>query len=203
MPYPNEHACRLAKPIKGADFARKNGEREHNGKKYDVIYQRKEDGSMQQQAYRYPKETWSAKEAEAHCSNHGGSFEAAKDTAVKLLKSNDEKQIVYGVIFEPDFFDSDDEYVLKDDIEDAAHAYLINLRKESGACHQKLSHGQEIDHATDIVESYIAPADFEINGELVKEGTWIVAMKIHDKELWKETKDSITGFSAGGTAEIF
>ena len=202
MPFSNEHACRLAEPIKGADFARKNGEREHGGKKYDVIYQRK-DGSMQQQAFRYPKESWTAEEAKAHCSKHNGSFESAKDTAIKLLKANDEKQIVYGVIFEPDFYDSDDEYVLKEDIEDAAHDYMINLRKESSQSHQKLSHGDAIDNETDIVESYIAPADFEIDGELVKEGTWVVAMKIHDKELWKQTKESITGFSAGGTAEVF
>ncbi len=203
MPYPNEHVCRLAEPIKGADFARKNGEREHNGKKYDVIYQRKEDGSMQQQAYRYPKETWSAKEAGAHCSNHGGSFEAAKDTTFKFLKANDEKQIVYGVVFEPGFIDADDEYVTKEDIEDAAHEFMINLRKKGRQCHQKLSHKQEIDNKTDIVEIYLAPVDFEINKEQVIEGSWIIGMKIYDKELWKETKESITGFSAGGTAEVF
>ena len=201
MPYPNEHACRLAEPIKDATFARKNGEREHAGKKYDVIYQRK-DGAMEQQAFRYPKEAWSAEAARSHCANHGGSFEASKDTAIKMLKANDEKQIVYGIIFEPDFFDADDEYVTKEDIEDAAHDYMVNLRKSSDQCHQKLSHKQEIDEATDIVESYVAPVDFEMNDELVKEGTWIVAMKIYDKDLWDETKKSVTGFSAGGIAEF-
>jgi len=201
VPYPNEHACRLSEPIKGADFARKNGDREHDGKKYDVIYQRDGD-SMKQQAFRYPKKVWSAEAAKAHCADSNGSFESAKDTAIKMLKANDEKQIVYGVIFEPDFFDADDEYVTIDDIEDAAHYYMINLRKSSDLCHQKLSHKQAIDEETDIVESYIAPVDFEINGELVKKGTWIVGMKIYDKELWDETKKSVTGFSAGGIAEF-
>ena len=132
----------------------------------------------------------------------------AKDTALRLLKSDDEKQIVYGIVFEPDFvFDSDpsfdDEQVIsKDDIEESAHEYLINMRKGVFRSHQKLSHGKPIDHKTDIVESYIALVDFEMNNELVKEGTWIVGMKIYDKELWNQTKDSITGFSAGGTAEV-
>jgi len=131
-----------------------------------------------------------------------------KDIALRLLKSDDEKQIVYGIVFEPDFvFDpdpsfDDEQTISKDDIEESAHEYLINMRKGIFKSHQKLSHGRPIDHKTDIVESYIAPQDFELGGELVKEGTWIVGMKIYDKELWDQTKGSITGFSAGGTAEI-
>ena len=201
MPYPNEHACRLAEPRSDAEFNRVNGERKHGDKAYDVIYQKLE-GKMTQQAFRYPKETWSAAEAGVHCGSHGGRFESAKDTAVKMLKANDEKQIVYGIVFEPDFLDADEEYVEKDDIEEAAHNYMINLRKTSAACHQKLSHKEEIDQHTDIVESYIAPVDFKMGEELVKEGTWIVAMKIHNSDLWKETKASIVGFSAGGVAEL-
>jgi hypothetical protein len=33
---------------------------------------------MTEQAYRYPKDEWSADEARAHCKEHEGSFEAAK-----------------------------------------------------------------------------------------------------------------------------
>jgi len=196
MPYPNEHACRLAEPIDGTTFARKNNHRTHDDKSYAVIYQ-----NGKQQAFRYPKESWSAFEAAEHCKSHNGKFEPAKDTAVKMLKADDEKQIVYGIVFEPEFFDADDEYVTKEDIEDAAHDYMINLRKSSAACHQKLSHRKEIDDLTDIVESYIAPVDFQMGDEIVRAGTWIVGMKIYDKDLWKETKKSVTGFSAGGLAE--
>ena len=130
------------------------------------------------------------------------------DTAIKMFKSNDEKQIVYGVVFEPDFiFEADSNFkeeqtISKEHIEEAAHNYLIKLRREGELSHQKLSHGQGIDHATDIVESSIVHVDFKMGDELIKEGSWIIGMKIYDKELWKETKDSITGFSAGGSAEI-
>jgi len=212
MPYPNEHACRIAEPIADAMTARKNGARVHNGKAYDVIYQQGKNGKMHDQAFRYPKKNWSAGEAQTHCARHGGSFEMAKEKEkakdVGFLKADDEKQIVYGIVFEPEFvFDPDQNFeepqtISKEDIEDAAHDYLINLRKGAGQSHQKLSHRVPVDQHTDIVESYVAPVDFKVNGMLVKEGTWIIGMKIYDKDLWQQTKESITGFSAGGTAEI-
>lgn len=77
QPYPNEHACRLNEPGKYAKMRRVNGAREHKGKKYDVIFGIKADGTTEEQAYRYPKETWDADDARAHCSAHQGKFEAA------------------------------------------------------------------------------------------------------------------------------
>lgn len=71
MPYEGEHACRLFKPVAGAPTRRVNGEREHNGKKYDVIYQKK-DGKWQDQAYRYPTGKWTASSAKSHCKSHKG-----------------------------------------------------------------------------------------------------------------------------------
>jgi len=77
MPYPNEHGCRLREPISGAPTRRVNGERESDGKKFDVIYQ-KSDGSWEEQAYRYPVKSWKASEARKHCQDHDGiKFEPA------------------------------------------------------------------------------------------------------------------------------
>lgn len=75
-PYPNEHACRLREPVAGAKTRRKNGDREHDGKKYDVIYQ-EQDGKWVEQAFRYPKEAWDAEAAKKHCADHNGKFDAA------------------------------------------------------------------------------------------------------------------------------
>jgi hypothetical protein len=93
MPYPNEHACRLRQP-NGGKTRRKNGAREHNGKKYDVIYQESDDGSWEEQAYRYPKGTWGAAEARSHCKSHDGiTFEPASEgsamSAVRLLERDE------------------------------------------------------------------------------------------------------------------
>lgn len=208
IPYPNEYSCRLEEPIRDAMTARRNGARVHDGKAYDVIFQQGKDRKMHDQAFRYPKKTWTAEEAQAHCAKHTGRFEMEKDKDVGFLKADDEKQIVYGIVFEPEFvFDADQNFeepqaISRECIEEAAHDYLINIRKGRNQSHQKLSHRVPVDQHTDIVESYIAPVDFEINGVMVKEGTWIVGMKIYDKDLWNQTKESITGFSAGGTAEI-
>lgn len=75
-PYPNEHACRLKDPDQ-YDTCRR-GSRQSDGKKFYVIYCKKTGGKMEDQAYRYPKDTWSADEARAHCKEHDGSFEAAE-----------------------------------------------------------------------------------------------------------------------------
>ena len=80
MPYVSEHACRLRQP-NGQETRRKNGAREHEGKKYDVIYQQKRDAEeWKEQAYRYPEETRPEAEARSHCEAHDGIlFEPAKE----------------------------------------------------------------------------------------------------------------------------
>lgn len=91
-PYPNEHACRLKDPDQ-YDTCRR-GSRKHNGKTYHIIFCKKEGGKMEEQAYRYPKASWSAAEAKTHCKEHKGTFEAAqeesKDVArtIKLTKDD-------------------------------------------------------------------------------------------------------------------
>ncbi|MFX1301650.1 MAG: HK97 family phage prohead protease [Promethearchaeota archaeon] len=93
-PYPNEHACRLKDP--GQYDTCRRGTRQSGGKTYSIIFCKKTGGKMEEQAYRYPKGTWSASEARAHCSKHGGRFEAAaKDIA--------EEGIIKALIQEAEF----------------------------------------------------------------------------------------------------
>lgn len=83
-PYPNEHACRLRDPgdFQPNTFARTT--RKHEGKEYSIIMGRlKGETTMTEQAYRYPKDTWDAASAKAHCSSHdGASFEAASSASI-------------------------------------------------------------------------------------------------------------------------
>lgn len=83
MPYPNEHACRHRDPGDFKDDSFRRTSRKHEGKTYHIIMGKLKDSddSMVEQAYRYPKSTWSASEARSHCKSHGGkSFEAAKES---------------------------------------------------------------------------------------------------------------------------
>ena len=77
MPFPNEHSCRLQNPDKFVRFRR--GKKKHDGKIYSVIWGFLKGGGSQEQAYRYPKDTWSKGKAGKHCRDHDGSFEAAKE----------------------------------------------------------------------------------------------------------------------------
>lgn len=62
-----------------------------------------------------------------------------------------------------------------------------------------LQHSFEpLDGAT-VVESWIAKADFDIEGEPVKKGTWLMTVELADGSLWDAIeKGEITGFSMGG-----
>ncbi len=77
-PYPNEHACRLRDPGTCQPNSFRRMSRKHNGKTYDVIMAKpKGSDTMVDQAFRYPKATWTEEEAKRHCRDHDGSFEAA------------------------------------------------------------------------------------------------------------------------------
>jgi hypothetical protein len=80
MPYPNEHACRLADPasFQKGSFRRSTRRSKRSGKQYSVIFGRKKGSkTMSEQAYRYNKSNWNAAEARGHCRRHNGTFEAA------------------------------------------------------------------------------------------------------------------------------
>lgn len=119
---------------------------------------------------------------------------------VDIFKIDDEQHIVYGKALVPDRIDLQGDIVSKDDVEKAAHDFLINLQK----AYSELSTGQQSTNASQIgfmhkvfkgvggfgyiAESYIDP-----------EGSWILATKITDDRVWKMIKDGqITGYSIGG-----
>ena len=51
-----------------------------------------------------------------------------------------------------------------------------------------------------VVESYVAPVDFEIEGEKIKKGAWVLATLATDEVWEKIKKEEITGYSMAGTA---
>lgn len=111
-----------------------------------------------------------------------------------LVKEADEQKLVYGIVYEPDTVDAHGDFMTAAEIEKAAHGFLKDAR--------------EIDKQHDfqggvgeVVESYVAPADFEMNGETIKKGSWVLVTKASD-EVWEQIKKGeITGYSMAGTAE--
>lgn len=120
----------------------------------------------------------------------------AGDSGFMLEKSlNDELMQATFIALEPDTVD------LHGDVYSAAE-----VRK---ACHNfnQFCEKAYIDHAVEtaeaiIVESYIAPADMEINGEFVKKGSWLAVFQFQP-DLWKEVKKgTFTGISIAAYASV-
>ncbi|XLG15175.1 XkdF-like putative serine protease domain-containing protein [Bacillus velezensis] len=110
-----------------------------------------------------------------------------------LAKEADEQKLVYGIVYEPDTVDAHGDFMTAAEIEKAAHGFLKDAR--------------EIDKQHDfqggvgeVVESYVAPADFEMNGETIKKGSWVLVTKASEA-VWDEIKKGeITGYSMAGIA---
>jgi uracil-DNA glycosylase family 4 len=113
-----------------------------------------------------------------------------------VLKTDEERQIVYGVVMEPDTYDTDFNWTTSDEIEKAAHFFM-----QHGVGIDKEHTRQDIDAA--VVESYVAPADFEMDGKSVAKGSWIMAVHIKDTGEWEALKsDGRLQFSIDALALI-
>ena len=110
-----------------------------------------------------------------------------------ILLKNEERQIVYGVVLEPDTEDAHGDIVTADEIEQTAHRWM----RESRVIGQ-----DHVERAgAEVVESFISPQDITLGGQLVKRGSWMLAVKVHDRDLWQGVKSGeYTGFSIGAYA---
>lgn len=123
----------------------------------------------------------------------------AKDLIIKAKDAP--KQILYCVVMEPGTVDLQDDVTDASEIEKAAHQYLLDSRVV-GDSHRKNGRGTIIEADAGVVESFIAPVDFEVGTERILKGSWIIAIKVNDSELWKSVEDGdITGVSIGGVGE--
>lgn len=107
------------------------------------------------------------------------------------------KQLVYGIVLKPEDFDSQGDRISVEEIEKAAHTYMLHSQGYD------YHHLEAVDfEKVRVVESYLAPCDFELNGHLVKEGSWVVVSKIFDPALWGEiVKGDIQAYSIFGSGK--
>ncbi|MFA2589977.1 XkdF-like putative serine protease domain-containing protein [Bacillus mobilis] len=117
------------------------------------------------------------------------------EKSVKVIKSDDEeKRLVYGIVYEPDTLDAHNDFTDAETIEKAAHEFMLKYRQID-------KNHDFVAGVGEVVESYIAPADMELNGEPVKKGTWILTTKA-DEETWEAVKKGeFQGYSLAGVAE--
>lgn len=113
---------------------------------------------------------------------------------IPLLKSGDERY-VYGIVLEPETVDAQKDIYSAAEVRDAAHRFMEEYQN-IGLMHRGL-----VNDGVKILESYVAPTEFEVGGTLVKKGTWLLAVRVQDEKLWQQVKaGELGGFSIGGTA---
>jgi len=127
----------------------------------------------------------------------------AEDTESKLYipiaKANAEEQTVTGVVLQPEVTDAQGDIYSADVIRKAAHKFLSNYNKATKLGLQHKNFKKQFD----LVECYTAPQSLIINGKTIKEGSWIMTVKVLSAAIWKKVKKGeITGFSIGGKAKV-
>jgi len=113
---------------------------------------------------------------------------------IPLLKT-DEERYVLGIVLEPETVDAQNDIYSAAEVRDAAHRFMQEYQN-IGLMHREL-----VNSRVKILESYLAPTAFEIGGAHVRKGTWLLAVRVLDDELWARIRSGdISGLSIGGTA---
>lgn len=196
-PFPGEHACRINDPDKYDKIRRVNDDREHDDKDIDVLYGIIGDTS-EMQALRYDKDEWTAASAKAHCKDNDGTFEEATEVEkFRIIKSDAPERIVLGIVAEPDEVDSQGDQQNAEEIEKAMNWYMETAQ---GIVVNTDENHDNDDFSAILLQNYVTLTDMSIDGEVIKKGSWLQALRL-DEETWEKIEnEEITGFSMAGTA---
>jgi DNA adenine methylase len=146
-------------------------------------------------------------------------IDRALDVRMPIVKTKEER-FVLGIVLEPN--DGDDGAPVDPDsqgdiysayeIRRAAHLFMEQYRN-LGLMHRRIVPSTKLR----ILESYIAPVEFAVRSDgevvgtadikpdekvqIVRRGTWLLAMRVVDDQLWRSIKaGKLTGLSIGGSA---
>lgn len=118
---------------------------------------------------------------------------ATFQTFGRIVKADTESHYVTGIVYEPMVEDSQGNYMTEEEIAKAAHWFM----KNEGSV--DIQHCFKKADGCEVVESYVAKSDMEIDGQPIKKGTWLMTMEISNADVWDSIlKGDITGYSMGG-----
>lgn len=113
---------------------------------------------------------------------------------IPIKKIDTEKRIVYGIVYEPDITDAQNDFADAEEIEKACHQFMIDYQ-QIGHMHQDMLDKADVA----IVENYIAPSEFLMGSEHVRKGSWVLGVKVNNEDIWQAVKKGeLTGFSMAG-----
>lgn len=114
-------------------------------------------------------------------------------STIRVSKVDEDRRLVFGVVYEPNVPDAHGDFMLADTIEKAAHMFL------SRAFVRNIDTNHDLEaNGSVVVESFIArkgDPDFP-------EGSWVLGVHVPDDDRWAEVrKGELGGFSLYGVAE--
>jgi len=113
--------------------------------------------------------------------------------SASILKSDATAHEITGIVYEPLTADAHDNFMTPEEIQKAADWF-----DENGLGSDLQHNGQTIT-GVEITKSWVVEENTEINGTVVKAGTWLATAKIENDDIWsKIEKGEITGWSMGG-----
>jgi len=112
---------------------------------------------------------------------------------VEFFKADE--RIVSGIVIENNVEDSQGDIVSdSEEIVKAAHDFMENVQSF------RLGHEKTFKDLN-ILESYISPITYDVDGATIKKGSWVLTLRILDNGVWQKIKQGkINGFSIGGKA---
>lgn len=131
-----------------------------------------------------------------------------KEIGIVKAEQRKEERIVVGVVLEPNDGkggapldpDTQTDVYSREEVREAAHKFMEHYGNMG------LMHREVVNDKIKPLESYVAPCDLTITApdgtaHKVREGTWMMVVRILDDALWDEVKrGKLTGFSIGGSA---
>lgn len=116
---------------------------------------------------------------------------------IKIVKTDEEKHMVYGIVYSPDEVDTDGDYASAEEIEKAAHRFMVDGRAGYSVDKQ---HDYHPDYGF-VAESWIVKENDNLFPNDI--GAWAVGIKVIDDNTWDEIKKGeITGLSMAGNAHF-
>ena len=131
---------------------------------------------------------------------------------VPILKIDQEKRIVYGVVLDPYILDTQGDWAPPAEVEKTAHDWLISSRT--------VGLGHKVEANAVPVESFLMPYPstedynqamanephkvykFRFGDGFVHSGSWVLGTKVNDEGIWQLVKSGeLNAYSIGGTGE--
>ena len=117
-----------------------------------------------------------------------------KKENISIIKIDEETRAVKGIVYKPNVVDSQGDWMAPEDIKKVAYKFMKELKLQNIDTSHDLN---KVDAY--VCESYIAK---EGDPDGYPEGSWVVAVKIEDPELWNDImKGEYEAFSMYGDAK--